>query len=59
MTWTELYRQTPVALVSENMARELWGDPQRALGKRVRSALSDDWRDVIGVISDLRDNGID
>jgi len=59
LTWTELYRQTPVALVSENMARELWGDPQRALGKRIRTALSDDWREVIGVISDLRDNGID
>jgi predicted permease len=59
LTWTELYRQTPVALVSENMARELWGDSQRALGKRIRTALSDDWREVIGVISDLRDNGID
>jgi putative ABC transport system permease protein len=59
LTWAELYRQTPVALVSENMARELWGEPQRALGKRIRTALSDDWREVIGVISDLRDNGID
>jgi len=59
LTWAELYRQTPVALVSENMARELWGDSQRALGKRIRTTLSDDWREVIGVISDLRDNGID
>jgi predicted permease len=59
LSWNELYRQTPVALVSENMARELWGDPQQALSKRIRTTLTDDWREVIGVISDLRDNGID
>jgi putative ABC transport system permease protein len=59
MTWTELYNQTPVALVSENMAREVWHDPRAAVGKRIRSSLTDDWREVIGVIADLRDDGID
>lgn len=58
LTWTELYSQTPVALVSENMARELWHDPRAALGKHIRSTLKDDWREVIGVVADLRDNGI-
>ena len=28
LTWTEIYNQTPVALVSENLARELWQDPR-------------------------------
>jgi predicted permease len=59
MTWAELYNQTPVALVSENMAREVWRDPRVAVGKRIRSSLTDDWREVIGVIADLRDDGID
>ncbi len=58
LTWNELYRQMPVAMVSENMSRELWGDPQRAIGRRVRTP-NDGWREVIGVISDLRDSGID
>jgi len=36
VTWTETYNQTPVALVSENMAHELWRDSRAALGKRIR-----------------------
>lgn len=59
MTWTETYNQTPVALVSENMARELWQNPQAALGKRIRITLKDEWREVIGVVGDLRDDGVD
>jgi putative ABC transport system permease protein len=58
-TWNETYDRTPVALVSENTARELWHDPRAALGKRIRSTLKDDWREVIGVVADLRDDGVD
>ena len=35
-TWTDLYGARDVAIVSENLARELWGTPAAALGKRVR-----------------------
>jgi predicted permease len=59
LTWTETYNQTPVALVSENMARELWRDPRAALGKRIRLTPDDEWRQVIGVVADLRDDGVD
>jgi predicted permease len=31
LTWNEIYSQSPVALVSENFARELWHDPHAAL----------------------------
>jgi predicted permease len=58
-TWTQLYNGTPVAMLSENMARELWKDPSKALGKRIRSLFMNDWREVIGVVADLRDDGID
>src|SRR5205085_11318933 len=57
-TWTEIYNRIPVAMVSDNMARELWKDPSKALGKRIRS-MSSGWRQVIGVVADLRDDGID
>ena len=30
-TWTDLYEKRHVAMVSENLARELWGDPRAAL----------------------------
>jgi hypothetical protein len=59
LTWAETYSRAPVALISENLAREWWRDPRAAIGKRIRTALNDDWREVIGVIEDLRDNGID
>jgi predicted permease len=58
-TWNELYNETPVALVSENLARELWRDPRAAVGKHIRVTRKNYWREVIGVVADLRDDGID
>jgi predicted permease len=58
LTWTETYQKIPVALVSENLAREYWGDPSAALGKRIRVATTDDWREVIGVVGDVHDDGM-
>ena len=59
LTWAQTYNQTPVALVSENMAREVWHGARAAIGKRIRPTLKDDWREVIGVVADVRDNGLD
>jgi predicted permease len=58
LTWPELERRTPVALVSQSFAVEHWTTPARALGKRIRVATTDDWRDVIGVVSDVYDEGV-
>ncbi len=57
-TWAETYQQRPVAMVSETLARELWGQPSAAIGKRVRPYPQGSWREVIGVISDMRDDGV-
>lgn len=59
LTWTDVYQVRNVVLVSENMARELWGSPGNALGKRVREKPTGIWREVIGVVGDARDNGLD
>ncbi|MFZ0590196.1 MAG: ABC transporter permease [Bryobacteraceae bacterium] len=58
-TWNELYNGTPVAIVSENLARELWGSPRAAISKHVGVKLKDYSREVIGVVADLHDDGID
>jgi len=58
-TWTDVYEKRPVAMVSENLARELWREPGAAIGKRVRESLKAPWREVIGVVSDERDRGLD
>jgi putative ABC transport system permease protein len=56
-TWTDLYDKRLVTMVSDNMARELWGSPAAALGKRIREGSADEWREIIGVVGDLRQDG--
>jgi predicted permease len=58
-TWTDIYDQRLFVIVSENMARELWHDPAAALGKRVREGMKDSWREIIGVVADVRSDGAD
>lgn len=58
LTWTDTYNRTPVALVSENLAREYWRDPAEALGKRIRVGTKDDWREIVGVVGDVHDDGV-
>lgn len=58
LTWTDTYKKNLVALVSENLAREYWGDPNAALGKRIRVGSKDDWREVVGVVRDVHDDGV-
>jgi predicted permease len=57
-TWTDLYDKRRVAIVSQNLAREMWGSPGAALGKRVRSNFQNDpWKEVVGVAADVYDAG--
>ncbi|HET9179535.1 MAG TPA: ABC transporter permease [Terriglobia bacterium] len=58
-TWSDLYNKHPVAIVSEKLAREYWQDPSSALGKQIRVSTKDDWREVVGVVGDVRDEGMD
>ncbi len=56
-TWIDLYDKRHVAIVSENLAREMWGDPGAALGKRIREGPKDAWREIVGVAGDVYDDG--
>ncbi|HET9838604.1 MAG TPA: ABC transporter permease [Candidatus Angelobacter sp.] len=57
-TWTDIYDKRPVIMVAENVAREMWQSPQAAVGKRVRVGTTDDWHEVIGVVADVYDDGL-
>jgi hypothetical protein len=35
-TWTDIHGTREVAIISENLAREMWGSPAAALGKGIR-----------------------
>jgi predicted permease len=59
--WTDIYGGRQVAMVSENLARELWGSPAAALGKRVREYYDkqSSWREIVGVAGNIHDDGAD
>jgi predicted permease len=59
-TWADLYDAREVVIASENLARELWGSPEAALGKRIREyyGAGGPWREVIGVAADVHDDGV-
>ena len=59
LSWADTYNRVPVALVSANLAREYWRTPSEAIGKRVRISTVDDWRQIIGVVGDVRHDGPD
>jgi predicted permease len=59
LDWTDIYQKRPVAIISQNFAREYWRNANGALGKRIRIASTDDWREIVGVAQDVHENGVD
>jgi predicted permease len=57
-TWDDTYKKIPVAMISENVAREYWPDAASALGKRIRVSTKDDWREIVGVVGNVYDDGV-
>lgn len=56
-TWSDIYNEPPVVMVSENFARQYWANPASALGKHIREVKN--WREIIGVVADVRQDGVD
>jgi ABC-type antimicrobial peptide transport system permease subunit len=46
----------PVAIVSENLAREYWQNPSDALGKQIGGGPKY-WRQIVGVVGNVHDDG--
>jgi predicted permease len=58
ITWADVYAAAPVVMISENLAREFWGDPARAVGRRIRNTPRNPWREIVGVVGDERQEGV-
>jgi predicted permease len=58
ITWADIYSAAPVAVVSENFAREYWKDPAAAIGRRIRQSPDNPWRTIIGVVGNEHDDGV-
>ncbi len=57
LTWADSHNGAAVALLSENLAREYWGEPARAIGKRIRRTSKTGWVEVVGVVGNERQDG--
>jgi predicted permease len=56
--WNDVYQHRAVALVSGNFARAQWGSASAAIGKRIGQARTGPWLEVVGVVTDVRHNGL-
>jgi predicted permease len=58
-TWEDVHNRMPVAILSESLAREYFDSPQAALGQRVAARPDPPrWHRVVGVVADVRDDGM-
>jgi putative ABC transport system permease protein len=57
-TWEDVFGQRHVAAVSESMARETWGEPRQALGKRIQIGRDGPWTEVVGVVENVYEDGV-
>ena len=51
---TDDTNSTPAAIVNETLARRMWQTPENAIGKRLRTGSTGEWRSVIGVARDVK-----
>jgi putative ABC transport system permease protein len=56
--WADLENRRPVAVISENLAREWWSEPQAAIGRRIRDGKDSPWREIVGVVGDVYEEGV-
>jgi putative ABC transport system permease protein len=55
---SDLETSTPVAIVNETMARRYWPGAS-PIGKRLRFTDQDIWREVVGIVGDVKHWGLD
>jgi putative ABC transport system permease protein len=58
ITWADIYQGRPVVVISENLAREYWKNPADALGERISQSRQNPWREIVGVVGNERDDGL-
>jgi predicted permease len=60
ITWDDVHDRAPVALLSERLAREVFGSPEEALGQFIAARPDPPvWKEVVGIVKDVREDGMD
>lgn len=58
IAWSDVHSMAPVAMVNERFSREYWDDPTQAVGKMIAQSPSGGWRQIVGVVGNVRDDGL-
>jgi predicted permease len=58
ITWADVHGAAPVAVITERLAREFYGQPAAAIGQRIRNTPKAPWREIVGVVGDEYDDGV-
>jgi predicted permease len=58
INWADIHNRTKVVVFTENLALEYWDDPLQAIGKRIRETPNSPWREIVGVVGNVRDDGV-
>lgn len=58
-TWDDIYGLQNHVIVSEGFARENWGSAAAAVRKRVHLFNGMPWQEVVGVVEDVHEHGVD
>ncbi len=60
-TWDDIRSRRPVAVITEDLAREHWGNAPGAIGRRIKEWEDNGgiWREIVGVVGDVYDAGVD
>jgi predicted permease len=58
ITWRDVHEMANVAVVTENFATEYWSSPREAVGKRIRPSPDRAWREIVGVVGNVHDDGV-
>jgi predicted permease len=58
LTWSDIYDRNDVAVVSANFAAEYWDSPSEAVGQRIREWTEGPWREIVGVVGEVKDDGL-
>jgi predicted permease len=63
IAWDDLRVPNAVTVLSASLAREVWGDPARAIGERVATLGLEGqglvWAEVVGIVGDVPSDGLD
>jgi predicted permease len=57
-SWADVHDKAKVVVVTENFATQYWENPAGAVGKRIREGREQPWREIIGVVGNVHDDGV-